>query len=79
MSPRPDRYSEHDMLVGANIARERLDYEYTQEGLASHLGWGLQRYRAIEQGKRSARVFELMQLAEALGCSVTAFFWNGKR
>lgn len=62
--------------LGALIRKERKEQKLTQEQLAGLTGVGMRFVRELEAGKESCQIGRALQVAAALGLSVTV---SGRR
>lgn len=62
--------------LGALIRKERKEQKLTQEQLAGLTGVGVRFVRELEAGKESCQIGRALQVAAALGLSVTV---SGRR
>lgn len=57
------------VIVGANIRARRERLGITQKELADRLGWSQQIVPKLELAQTNMRVEQLLDIADALGCS----------
>lgn len=56
-------------VVGANVRRERVDAELTQEQLAEKAGLATRTIQKIEAGQITILITTLRRIRKAIGCS----------
>lgn len=71
---RPDQEDKHLAAFGKRIASIRANRKLTQEELADLTGLASDTIRAIERGRRWARLTTLHTLAKGLGVKVDELF-----
>jgi len=71
---RPTQEDKHLAAFGKRIAAIRRSYNLTQEQLAEKTGLASDTIRAIEQGRRWARLTTLHIIAKGLGVTVDQLF-----
>lgn len=71
---RPTQEDKYLVAFGKRIATIRRERSLTQEQLADRTGLAADTIRAIEQGRRWARLTTLHKLAKGLGASTDELF-----
>jgi transcriptional regulator with XRE-family HTH domain len=71
MTRKPD---ENDILIGANIKRQRNKVGMTQTGLAGRLGMSFQQMQKIERGINRCSGGRLVRIAAIIGCDLLDLF-----
>lgn len=71
---RPDQEDKHLAAFGKRVASIRVNRKMTQEQLADRTGLAYDTIRAIERGRRWARLTTLHIIAKGLGVKVDELF-----